>query len=76
MTYWYEVESLYFNDDWENDFQIDGEPARFNTLEEAQEFLKSHLADELEAYNEGSLDDLTEADDYRIVKITKEPVST
>ena len=70
---WYEVESLYFSSrEWENDFQIDGEPARFNTHEQARAFLDEHLADELEAYNHGELDDISGADDYRIVKLTKE----
>ena len=71
----YEVESLYFTSgEWENDFQIDGQPAKFSTYEEAKEFLDSHLKDELEAYNLGELDDLTGADDYRIVKLTKEAI--
>lgn len=70
----YEIESLHFGDDWENDFRIDEQPARFNTLEDAQAFLEDHKRDELEAYNLGELEDLTDADDYRIVKITREVV--
>ena len=71
---YYEIESLYFGGDWENDFRIDEQPARFATYEEAKAFLEEHQADEMEAYNLGELEDLTEADDYRIVKVTREVV--
>ena len=74
MNSWYEVESLFFGGDWENDFRIDDQPARFMTLEQARAFLEEHKRDELEAYNLGELEELTEAHDYRIVKITREAV--
>jgi hypothetical protein len=72
MNTWYEVEQELHGENWENVFQIDGEPARFATHEEAKEFLDDHLKDELEAYNLGEIEDLTGADDYRIIKLTKE----
>ena len=72
IKFWYEVELELYGENWENVFQIDGEPARFNTYEQARAFLDEHLADELEAYNHGELDDISGADDYRIVKLTKE----
>lgn len=74
MNTWYEVESLFHGDYWENDFRIDDEPARFMTLEQAKAFLEEHKKDELEAYNLGEIEDLADADDYRIVKITKEAI--
>ena len=74
IKFWYEVELELYGENWENVFQIDGEPARFNTYEQARAFLDEHLADELEAYNHGELDDISGADDYRIVKITKEAI--
>jgi viroplasmin and RNaseH domain-containing protein len=71
----YEVESFYsLSEDWENDFHIDGQPAKFSTYEEAKAFLDEHLKNELEAYNLGEIEDLTGADDYRIVKLTKEAI--
>ena len=72
MNTWYEVEQELYGDNWENVFQIDGEPARFATHEEARAFLDEHLADELEAYNLGELEDITTPEEYRIVSLTKE----
>lgn len=66
----YEIESLYFGGDWENDFRIDDQPAKFATYEEAKAFLDDHLDEQLDAYNRGDLEDI--GDDFRIVKVTKE----
>jgi hypothetical protein len=69
---WYEVETLFFPNAWENCWLLDGEPQKFASFEDARKELEEHLKDLEESFEEGDISDY--ADDFRIVRKTEEVI--
>lgn len=72
INIWYEVETSFFPDAWENCWLIDGEPHKFDTFQKAKKELEEHLKDLEDETENGNLTDY--ADDFRIVRKTDEVV--
>ncbi len=67
MRYVVETRFTYgFENCWSDD---DDQPVTFSTLEEAQEALKEHLEDLVEAFAEGHIEDPSQASDFQIAVI-------
>jgi hypothetical protein len=69
---WYEVETSFFPDAWENCWLIDDAPHKFASFEDARKEIEEHLKDLEESFEEGDISDY--ADDFRIVRKTEEVV--
>ncbi len=62
----YEILTYLLNQGYENVDLIDGKPARYITLDEAQQELQEFLLDTLDAYNRGDLENEYKPSDYLI----------
>lgn len=75
INIYYEVETLFFNDGWENVWKDEhDQPITFSTYEEAKKELDEFMEDINDDYECGYLSDNYSADDYRIVRKTDEVI--
>jgi hypothetical protein len=72
INIWYEVETSFFPDAWENCWLLDGEPQKFASFEDARKEIEEHLKDLEDETENGNLIDYS--DDFRIVRKTEEVI--
>lgn len=65
----YVVEHQTLCDGWINTWTVDDEPEVFDSYESAEQALDSFLAEEKRAYKRGEIDNMYEADEFRISEL-------
>ena len=65
----YVVEHQTLCDGWINTWSVDGEPEVFDTYQDAENALDSFLSEEKKAFKRGEIDNMYEADEFRITEI-------
>jgi hypothetical protein len=65
----YVVEHQTLCDGWINTWSVDDEPEVFNSYEEAQNALDWFLKEEKKAFKRGEIDNMYEADEFRISEL-------
>jgi hypothetical protein len=68
----YVVEHQTLCDGWINTWSVDDEPEVFNSYEEAERALDWFLKEEKKAFKRGEIDNMYEADEFRITEIKEE----
>jgi hypothetical protein len=65
----YVVEHQTLCDGWINTWSVDGEPEVFDSYDEAERSLDSFLNEEKKAFKRGEIDNMYEADEFRITEL-------
>jgi hypothetical protein len=65
----YVVEHQTLCDGWINTWTVDDEPEVFDTYQDAENALDSFLNEEKKAFKRGEIDNMYEADEFRITEI-------
>lgn len=68
----YIVEHQTLCDGWTNTWTIDDEPEVFDTYQDAENALDSFLSEEKKAFKRGEIDNMYEADEFRITEIKED----
>jgi len=66
----YEVQHFTLCDGWINTWTVDDKPEIFDTYEDAESSLDSFLAEEKRAYKRKEIDNMYEADEFRIMEVS------
>jgi hypothetical protein len=65
----YVVEHQTLCDGWINTWTVDDEPEIFDTYQDAENALDSFLSEEKKAFKRGEIDNMYEADEFRITEL-------